>query len=90
MKRVKKIIGPNSEPLTRKSLPPRGTTRWVVRRKAEIVAAVEGGLITLDEACSDYNLSVEEFLSWQNAVHENGLRGLRFTKLRNGRDSLNI
>ena len=38
--RPAKVIGPLGEPLTIDSLPPPDTTRWVVRRKAEVVAAV--------------------------------------------------
>ncbi|MES2325997.1 MAG: DUF1153 domain-containing protein, partial [Pseudomonadota bacterium] len=32
--RPAQVIGPLGEPLTLDSLPPAGTTRWVVRRKA--------------------------------------------------------
>ena len=39
--RPHQVIGPLGEPLTVDSLPPPGTTRWVVRRKAEVVAAVD-------------------------------------------------
>jgi len=46
-------------------LPPVTTTRWVTRRKAAVVAAVREGVLTLDEACRRYHLSVEEFTSWQ-------------------------
>jgi len=38
--RPAQVIGPLGEPLTLDSLPAAGTTRWVVRRKAEVVAAV--------------------------------------------------
>ena len=38
--RPAQVIGPLGEPLTLDSLPPASTTRWVVRRKAEVVAAV--------------------------------------------------
>ncbi len=38
--RPAQVIGPLGEPLTLDSLPPATTTRWVVRRKAEVVAAV--------------------------------------------------
>ncbi len=38
--RPAQVIGPLGEPLTLDSLPPANTTRWVVRRKAEVVAAV--------------------------------------------------
>ena len=44
--RPAQVIGPLGEPLTLNSLPPADTTRWVVRRKAEVVAAVSGGLLT--------------------------------------------
>src|SRR3546814_6536425 len=42
--RPAQVVGPLGEPLTLESLPPVDTTRWVVRRKAEVVAAVNGGL----------------------------------------------
>ena len=41
------VMGPDGNPLTLDDLPPAGTTRWVIRRKAEVVAAVRGGLLTL-------------------------------------------
>ena len=59
--RPAQVIGPLGEPLTLDSLPPATTTRWVVRRKAEVVAAVAGGLLTVDEACKRYTLSLEEY-----------------------------
>jgi len=48
------VIGPTGAPLTLSDLPPENTQRWVIRRKAEVVAAVHGGLLTLDEACERY------------------------------------
>jgi hypothetical protein len=75
------VIGPLGEPLTLDSLPPPSTTRWVVRRKAEVVAAVNGGLLTVDEACARYTLSLEEFASWQRAVDRSGMPGLRVTRI---------
>lgn len=60
-------------------LPPTGTTRWVPRRKAQVVSAVRGGVISLDEACERYALTVEEFLFWQRAIDKYGLAGLRAT-----------
>ena len=47
--RVKYVIGPDGSPLTVADLPPPSTRRWVIRRKAEVVAAVRGGLLSLDE-----------------------------------------
>jgi hypothetical protein len=77
----KNIIGPAGEPLTIDDLPPPDTKRWVIRRKAEVVAGVRNGLISLEEACNRYKLSVEEFLSWQKLIDQHGMRGLRTTRL---------
>ena len=63
--RARYVIGPDGSALTVADLPPRGTKRWVIRRKAELVAAVRGGLLSLEEACERYTLTVDEFLSWQ-------------------------
>ncbi|WP_169568143.1 DUF1153 domain-containing protein [Sneathiella limimaris] len=79
--RTSKIIGLDGKPMTVDDLPPRDTKRWVIRRKAEVVQAVRGGLISLDEACTMYKLSVEEFLSWQKAIDKHGLPGLRTTRI---------
>ena len=67
--------------LTIADLPPVTTRRWVIRRKAEVVAAVRGGLLSLDEACSRYTLTVDEFLSRQMSIDQYGLAGLRTTRL---------
>jgi transposase len=56
-----------------------------VRRKALVVAAVLSGMITIEEACQRYGLSVDEFLSWHNAMQRHGLQGLRITKLQHYR-----
>jgi hypothetical protein len=66
-------------------LPPPNTKRWVIRRKAEVVAAVRAGVISLDEACRRYTLSIEEFLSWQRLIDSHGLAGLRVTRLQDYR-----
>ncbi len=71
--------------ITMDDLPPPNTRRWVARRKATVVAAVRRGLITLDEACLRYTLSVEEYLSWERAIERHGLAGLRVTRLQDYR-----
>jgi hypothetical protein len=63
-------------------LPPPNTTRWSARRKAAVVAAVRASKITLEEACSYYQLSEEELLGWQHAFDLHGLRGLTVKRLR--------
>jgi hypothetical protein len=62
-------------------LPPPNTTRWVVRRKAAVVAAVRVGKITMEEALRRYQLTEEEFLSWQRSFESHGLPGLRATRI---------
>jgi len=79
--RPAQVVGPLGEPLTLESLPSPKTTRWVVRRKAEVVAAVNGGLLTIEEACERYALTLEEFASWQRAVDRAGMPGLRVTRI---------
>lgn len=72
---------PQTQPLRIEDLPAPGTRRWITRRKAEVVAGVRSGLISLEEACARYSLSVEEFLSWQTALDRHGVSGLRVTRL---------
>jgi hypothetical protein len=55
-------IRPDGGLLTIADLPAPGTKRWVIRRKAIVVAAIRGGLLTLEEARSRYALTVEELL----------------------------
>ena len=74
------VIGPLGEALTLASLPSAGVTRWVIRRKAEVVAAVNGGLLTTVEARERYSLTCEEFTSWRRAVERSGMAGLRVTR----------
>ena len=81
------MIGRNQNQLILNKLPPPDTKRWVVRRKAAVVAAVKSGVITLDQVCRRYNLSVEEFLSWQEMIDKHGVRGLRVTRLKDYRAS---
>jgi hypothetical protein len=78
--RPKYVVGPDGSPLTVADLPAPGPNRWVIRRKAEVIAAVRGGLLSLDEACSRYMLTVDEFLSWQHSIDQHGLPGLRTTR----------
>jgi hypothetical protein len=79
------VMGPDGNPLTLDDLPPPNTTRWVIRRKAEVVAAVRGGLLTIEDACRRYNLSAEEFDAWRQAIERHGLPGLRTTRIQHYR-----
>lgn len=84
--RPTKVIGPLGEPLGLDDLPPSNTKRWVIRRKAEVVSACNGGLLTLDEVLERYDLTLEEFTSWQRAVERAGMQGLRVTRVQHYRN----
>ena len=83
----KRVIGPMGKQLTLEDLPTPKTKRWVIRRKAEVVAGVKGGLLSLDEASRQYSLTVDEFKSWQLLLENHGVRGLRITKIKKYRQS---
>lgn len=75
------VIGPDGTALTIADLPPASTKRWVIRRKAEVVAAVRGGLLSLESACERYSLTAEEYASWERAIDRYGMQGLRATRV---------
>jgi len=69
---------------TDEQLPP--TKRWTARRKAEVLAAVRSGKITMEETMRRYQLTEEEFLVWQRAFETRGLAGLKATRLQEYRE----
>jgi len=84
---LRKINGPRAVTLsdgsimTRADLPEPETRRWVASRKAAVVRAVDGGLLTFDEAKDLYGLSDEELSAWQDAVDSHGEQALKATAL---------
>ena len=62
-------------------LPPPDTKRWIARRKAAVVSAVSSGAIGREEARRRYQLSEEEFLTWERAIQSFGVPGLRSTRV---------
>jgi two-component system cell cycle response regulator DivK len=63
-------------------LPPAGsTTRWSAQRKAVVLIAIRGGMISLPEACGRYSLSQEELSEWRRAFERNGIAGLSVKKI---------
>lgn len=75
------VVLPDGTKLTRSDLPPSNTKRWVARRKATVVAAVDHGLIAAKEACDMYRLSDEELEMWRSAVRRHGAAALRVTAI---------
>jgi hypothetical protein len=83
--RPSQVAGPHGRPISLDTLPPPDTRRWVTRRKAEVVAAVAGGLLTPEDACARYSLTHEELGTWQRLIAAHGVRGLRVTRLKDYR-----
>ncbi|MGL6042507.1 MAG: DUF1153 domain-containing protein [Sandaracinobacteroides sp.] len=84
--RPTEVPGPLGQAMTLETLPPPDTRRWVVRRKAEVIAAIRGGLLTAAEACARYRLSPEELELWQDSIDRAGVPGLRVTRIQLYRD----
>lgn len=72
---------PEPRPATLDDLPPADTTRWVARRKAAILKAIEDGRLTRAEACARYHISEAELRLWERAVAFAGVPGLRVTRV---------
>lgn len=63
-------------------LPPAGsTTRWSAQRKAVVLIAIRGGMISLPEACARYSVSQEELSEWRRAFERHGIAGLSVKKI---------
>lgn len=74
--------GPNLPCPMAEDLPPDNTVRWIARRKAVVVAAVQHGMISEDEACKRYSLTSEELESWEKSLVAHGVQGLKATARR--------
>jgi len=79
------VLGPDGSPLTLADLPSPKTKRWVVRRKAEVIHAVRGGLLSEAEALKKYALTKDEFNEWIADYDQYGVKGLRVTHIQDYR-----
>jgi hypothetical protein len=70
-------------PITIDDLPDSKTRRWVPSRKAIVVNAVRGGLITLEAVLERYSMTEVEFRIWERGLQEAGAEGLKLTKFQN-------
>jgi transposase-like protein len=61
-------------------LPPVTPMRWTMRIKAEVVTAVEQGVLSAEAACARWGLTAEELGSWRAAFAVHGRKGLRATR----------
>ena len=78
---ARRVLAPDGSVPTLADLPSLDAQRWVASRKAIVVAAVRGGLLSMSDACARYRLTTEEFLGWQTQVDRDGLQGLRATRV---------
>lgn len=60
--------------------------RWIPRRKAMVVTALNEGEITFEEACRRYGLSPDELAGWISSFERYGVPGLRATRVQIYRD----
>ncbi|MEM7546144.1 MAG: DUF1153 domain-containing protein [Pseudomonadota bacterium] len=65
----------------RRRLPAPDTRRWVASRKAAVVAAVDAGAISRQEAMARYRLSDEELDSWCESLSQHGVPALFATRV---------
>ena len=63
------------------TLPPSDTVRWVASRKTMVLAAIDAGSLSIEEACQMYRLSIEEIASWSRLTTLHGRDGLKASKL---------
>jgi len=63
------------------TLPPSDTVRWVASRKTMVLAAIDAGSLSIEEACLRYRLSIEEIASWSRLTELHGRDGLKTSKL---------
>jgi DNA-binding response OmpR family regulator len=61
---------------SRVTAPPRtNENRWTFRQKATVVEAIRHGVLSIEEACERYRISLKELTAWEAAIDERGKRG---------------
>lgn len=76
MEALPTVLAHNGNLINIDDLPSASMKRWSPSRKANVVYAVRGGLITVDGVCEKYGLSLEEYYSWERTVVSVGTKGL--------------
>ena len=74
-------VSTESQHRARVTLPPADTVRWVASRKTMVLAAIDAGSLSIEEACLRYRLSIEEIASWSRLTDLHGRDGLKTSKL---------
>ena len=63
------------------TLPSPETKRWTPGRKAAVIEGVRQGLLTVEQACERYNLTMDEYRAWERDYDSHGAAGLRSTRV---------
>jgi Protein of unknown function (DUF1153) len=63
------------------TLPSPQTKRWTPGRKADVIKGVRQGLLTVEQACERYHLSIDEYRAWERDFDSHGKAGLRSTRV---------
>jgi hypothetical protein len=63
------------------TLPPTNTVRWVASRKTSVLAAIDAGSLSIEEARLMYRLTIEEIASWSRLAALHGRDGLKVSRL---------
>ena len=59
----------------------RANGRWTPQRKAALIALVDAGEVTLDQAAQDFGFTAEELDEWRRRQVAFGRAGLKVTSL---------
>lgn len=77
------VYGPDGEIITMSNLPKGLHSVWRWKNKAMILAAVHGGLVTMEEVARCYGFTKKELMEWAARVRTQGFSGLRVDALDN-------
>lgn len=64
------------------TLPSADTKRWVISRKEQVVKAIQAGVLSAEDACERYDISMDELHAWQKLIKNHGSKALRVTKIK--------
>jgi Protein of unknown function (DUF1153) len=60
-----RLVSSQSERFIIAALPPAHSRHWIPRHKQAVVDAVHADILPLREAMARYDLSMEEFITWE-------------------------
>ena len=81
LKRKRKVArGLRGNVIAPYDLPPAQGARWTPMRKVDLIAAILGGVITLDEAKARYALTTEELSEWRRGLAAGGVKRLKASR----------